>query len=254
MELSIVVNAHNNERLLDDTIDAIKTYCTKDYIVLVDGASWQWGKKLKHPVLKGFYHNYSKGPYRNMTLGLRELIKAYPNSDWYCYCEHDVLFCSSEFKKTLKQAQNQNIWLLGNDLRFHDFDFSYLENIIGETFKHTAYLLGCCVFFNKVFLKHLQNIDFFDKFLTMTNGFDNGFFPRFEEYDFGEHLYATLANHFGSVAQLARWHPIKKVWEGSDYLMRWNSEVEDENAWIIHPSKNVDGKARIFHRNKRKNV
>lgn len=263
MKIAVTLNAHENTDVVNDTIDALKTYVTNDIAVIIDGSRWEeWGKKaeLNAKKIQGFHHNYPKAPYRNYTYGLFETYQLFPDADWYCYCENDVLFTSSEFKKELENAERANIWCMGNDLRKYNFKLPYLERIVGEQIKECKYLLGCCVFFNKKFIQKMITEHLFEKILMATNEFEKGYFPDFEKqggYDFGEVLYPTMAAHYGGgVAQFAVWNQYLEQWNGNfqKYPMRWKPELNWEDnfssASIMHPIKNSN-ELRLFHKMKR---
>lgn len=262
MEIGVILNAHGKTELVSDTVDALRTYVSKDILMVVDGAAWDsWGKSVNLPVYKlnGFYHNHPKAPYRNLTYGLQQALEMWPANDWYCYTEYDVLFVSDDFKKNLKKAAEEKVWCIGNDYREGDFKFPYLESILNIKLERSCYLLGCCVFYHGDFLRKLKSIDFFNRFLGMTNDFEQGFFPGYEEqmgYDFGEHLYPTLANYYGGqVRQFGKWHHFFEDWVGDRKMrMRWKPELSwDEcmgNQSILHPVKeNID--VRWFYQAKR---
>jgi hypothetical protein len=263
MKIATILNAHGNTQLVADTIDAIQTWVSKDILMLVDDKAWEvWGENVELPVhkMRGLYHNFRRAPYRNLTCGLKTIVDFWEGYDWYCYCEYDVLFTSDGFKKDLEDAQSQNVWCLGNDYREANYKFPFLENIIQAKLGRSQYLLGCCVFYSGAFLRKLKEVDFFNKFLLYTNGFTDGFFPGYEEqggYDFGEHLYPTLAAHYGGgVKQLAGWNAVFEQWQGNfqKYPMRWKPELNwndnFHNASIMHPVKEY-ADIRWFHRTKR---
>ncbi|RDJ35110.1 MAG: hypothetical protein DWQ19_09760 [Crenarchaeota archaeon] len=263
-KIATILNAHGKTDLVLDTIDSIKLFAGDDVLVVVDGAHWEdWGQDVKIPAykIKGFKHNYARAPYRNLTLGLNQASQLF-EADWYAYCEYDVLFTSEYFKKALSRLP-KDVWCVGNDHRVGNFKFPFLEKIIDSKLGDSHYLLGCCVFYKKEFLNKLREVDFFDRFLLYTNEFEKGFFPGYEEqngYDFGEHLFPTLANHYGGkIAQLANWHQIFEHWLGDfkHYPMRWKPELTwRENfaeASIMHPVKN-NLELRWFHRTKRDRI
>lgn len=263
MNIATLINTHKTD-LLQDTFESVKTYVSDDILVLVDGYDWEsWGKNLplEMNARSGFVHHFYKSPYRNYTLGLQQLHETYPDSDWYCYCESDVLFASDSFKYHLKN--NSDTWMFGNDLRFHkNIRFPYLNKILNQDIKETSYFLGCCLFFNKLFIQKLVEIDFFNKFLNETKDFENGFFPDCdsqEVYDIGENVYPTLANHYGGkLQQFAVWNQTFNHWSGhnfKEFPMRWKPEITwDDNfneACILHPVKH-NSNLRWFHKAKRK--
>lgn len=264
MKIATILNAHGETELVLDTLDSIRYYVSKDILVVVDGAFWNsWGNNVRLPAYKieGFKHAYVKAPYRNLTLGLNTLVRQFGDQmDWYCYCEYDVIFTSDHFKKALAAAQRENIWCLGNDHRVGEMKFPFLEKILKVEFAYSHYLLGCCVFYSGEFIRKLIEVDFFNKFLFGTNEFSDGFFPGYEEqggYDFGEHLYPTLASHYGGeVRGFAKWNRAFEQWQGDfqHYPMRWQPELtmDDnfENASIMHPVKK-NSELRWFHQVKR---
>ena len=260
MKIAVTLNAHGNTELVLDTILSIKKHVTEDILVIVDGAKWEsWGKITELPVHKicGFYHNYPKSPYRNITFGLMNTAKLFPDADWYCYTEYDTLFAADSFKEDLELGKNENVWLIGNDLRFGNMHFPLIERMLRTSFKNSRYLLGCCLFYNSEFIRLLENMNFFERFLWLTNDFSHGFFPGYEEqggYDLVEHLYPTLADHFGGkVKGMAYWED--NVWHGNQrYAMRWKPELKPEEmslssgAAIFHPIKTLDHPIRVAQR------
>jgi hypothetical protein len=234
---------------------------TDDILVIVDQAAWGQFKDypLEAAKIEGFYHNLPKSPYRNVALGLKTVRETYPDADWYCYCEYDVLFGSSRFVHNLKMADEMGIWMLGNDGRREYMALPLIQAMVGEPFKKSYYLLGCCQFFGKKFMDKLFEISFFDKFLTMTNSFNDGFFPFYSGYDLSEHMYPTLAQHFGGNIGVFAHYDENRDWHGAYkfYPVRWNPELDPETenfpeASIMHPLKTIDHKLRVLHREKRK--
>ena len=68
----------------------------------------------------------------------------------------------------------------------------------------------------------------------------------------------TLAKHWGgNVDQFAKWSSQVGMWEGNyrKYPIRWQPQIDFQEdfiqASIIHPVKNFDHPARVFHRDKR---
>jgi len=257
------MKCHGNTQVVLDGLDALMTYVSRDAIVVVDGYAWHsWGEKLELPVYKlpGFPQGNTTSMYRNVTLALKHALEIWPDHDWYCVLDYDVLFASDGFKADLAKAAEQGIWCIGNDLRDLDKRFPHLEAVVGERIDVSKYLIGCCVFYHNSFLKKLQSIDFFDRMLSMTNGFDPGYFPDCEDvFDFGEHLYPTLAAHFGGgLSQFSRWSDSLTQWcegEFRKYPVRWKpdidlSEIGPETS-IIHPVKEYDCEIRSYCRGKR---
>lgn len=262
MKIAVVLNTYCSPDVILDDVAAIKTWVTQDVILVIDGAAWGEIGKIDYKVktIKGFVHDYPKGPYRNATLGLMEAYSTYPNMDWYCYCDWDTLFVSNEFLEDLRIAKKQGVWVIGNDINTEQYKFPLLEIMLKTEFDCAKYLLACCMFFSGDFIKHLHNMDFFNKFLNLTSDFKNGEFPDYDGFDFLEHLYPTLANHYrGKVSQFAFYCPKTQEWRGDykKYPMRWKPELdfETENfkeACIMHPLKSYNHPIRDYHRNKRK--
>ena len=261
MKIATVINAHSDMRLIRDTIDSISFHVTKNIILVIDGAYWS---KLKdEPIqagkIEGFYHNVPKSPYRNVALGLKSLYDSFPESDWYCYTEPDVLFGSDRFKYNLRMAEENGIWMLGNDGHVTKEPLLLIQAMLEEPLKSSYYLLGCCMFFNKNFIKKLKEINFFDRFLNMTNSFSEGFFPFYDGYDLSEHLYPTLCRHFGGNVGVFAHYDEDQKWHGAyEYFpIRWRPELDPTtenfpNASIMHPIKSYDHPIRVLHRERRK--
>jgi len=262
MNIATILNTHENSNVFHDTLDSICKWMSEDVLVLVDGASWNQFAKEDLPVykLEGLRHGYSRSPYRNIALGLKQAWELWQNKiDWYCYIEYDCLVGSNEFINDLETADKLGVWCLGNDYRVGDIKFSLLESMLKTKIKESHYLLGCCVFYKNSFIKKLVDIDFFDKFLYLTNDFTEGFFPNYEEqggYDLSEHLYPTLAvNYGGKVGQFATWSEPYQRWAGSyiKYPLRFRPELDHDctKASIMHPIKEYDNPIREYHRRKR---
>ena len=140
MKISVLLNCHGDEDLVKDTIDSVKKYVTNDILVLIDGCNWaDWGVSVDLGVEKisGLYHGKSKSPYKNLTYGLSKIYEKYPDSDWFCYIEPDVLFTSSSFKDDLKDC-----WCIGADLRHYKYELPFFVNMTRFEFKHYCYLLA----------------------------------------------------------------------------------------------------------------
>ena len=269
LKIATVLNVHGGTEIVKDTLDSIKTWVGNKTLVVVDGAHWDWGQSTELPAVKvqGFYHNCPKSPYRNMTFGLMQAARTWPKMDWYLYCEYDVLFTSSDFKEDLVQAQEENVWCMGSDYRIQSLKFPLLEAMLKTEFQDSRYLLGACVFHSGDFIRKLVEMDFFERFLNYTNPFPHGFFPGFDEqggYDFGEHLYPTLANHYGGgIKQTAVWKqgPLGNFWGGNfrRYTVRFRPEIDAvaehyPEVSVIHPIKDYQHPIREFHRIKRQRI
>lgn len=265
MKIIVLLNAHGNTPVVADSVEALHKWVSKDILMLVDGGAWKkWGRDVELPVhkMQGLVHNYPKAPYRNLTYGLKGVTEQWPDFDWLCYTEYDVLFANDHFKEDLEAAEQRGVWLLGNDHRVADMKFPYLERMLREPIKESNYLLGCCWFLHRKFIERLQSINFFDNFLCMTNGFEKGWFPGYEEqggYDFGEHLYPTLAAHFGGkVEQFANYNQQLEQWGGGNfkkYPMRWKPDLTMSDAFreasILHPVKQ-NSEIRLLYSRRRK--
>jgi hypothetical protein len=259
MELAVVMNTHvQYTNIVLDTIDSIRTYATDNVLVVVDGAAWPYYRDLSLPVhkMQGFRHGHNKSPYRNVALGLKMLTENWPESDWYCYCEYDVLFASERFKANLKMAEEKGVWMLGNDGHIDEHPLPLISSMIGEKLRNSYYLIGCCQFFHRNFIQKLNEINFFDRFLHLTSGFSDGFFPAYSGYDISENLYPTLCRQFGgNIGVFATWDG---SWHGASqyFPIRWRPELDAhadlfERASILHPVKNYDSPVREYHRKRR---
>lgn len=262
MNVSVLLSAHNNEAVVEDTIDSICYCLTTDVLVLVDGNNADLVHKINRPVLKmiGLRHGFPVASYRNYALGLSTLASKFPHSDWYCCCEYDVLFCSDKIKEDLRIAEINNVWCLGNDARIVHYDLPLLNSISRKTIKDGRYLLGCCVFYKGDFIRTLIKEQFFDRFFSLTNDLDWKF-PGYQEkggYDINEYLYPTLANHMGGkIWGMAKWDERQSSWLGNyrKYTMRWRPELTptdySSEVRILHPVKNYNNPLREYHRKKR---
>lgn len=261
MEIAAVLNVHSQPDVIIDTLDSILTYMTDKVLVVVDGATWDDFKDVQLPVgkVQGFHHGKPKAPYRNVALALKTVTETYPNVDWYCYTEYDVLFTSERFKHNLKMAEDRDVWMLGNDGHVDEVAMPLVQAMIGENFKSCYYLLGCCQFFHRKFIDRLKDYNFFDRFLNLTNGFTDGYFPFYSGYDLSEHMYPTLCRHFGGNVGVFATYDGEGKWHGAyEYFpCRWKPELDPEtenfpNASIMHPLKKYDHPIRAHHRERRK--
>jgi hypothetical protein len=261
MQIAAVLNGHLPDLILD-TLDSISLFMTDKVLVIIDAESyWRFESVdlLAHKI-EGFRHGANRAPYRNVALGLMTAAEKWPDVDWYCYCEHDVLFGSERFKHNLSMAAEKNIWMLGSDGHVDDVQMPLVESLIGEKLTNGYYLIGCCQFFSRAFIDTLKKINFFERFLTMTNGFSRGYLPGYSGYDISEHMYPTLARHFGgNIGVFATWY--QDEWHGpyQYYPVRWKPELDPDKenfpeASILHPLKKFDNPIREYHRNKRKNL
>ena len=260
MQIATILNSHADTDLTVSTIESIKRWVGPDLFVLIDGATWNsWGKdaKLNVPKVQGVYHNCGISPHKNITLALDLALETWPNADWFCVTEYDTYFGNDSFKEDLKSADERGVWMLGNDYREQDYDMSFLENMLKVKFENTKYLLGCCTFLNGKFIKKLKEIDFFRKFLWWTNPFEKGYIPGFSGYSFVEHLFPTMAYHYGGkVEQFARW-TYYKLPEGNfrRYPMRFVPEIDESEYFaemaICHPIKSLNHPFRMMYKGRK---
>lgn len=262
MEVAVVLNTHTDLLNTRDTLDSIYTHLGKKVLLIVDGLVWPTFEHEKFPIakVKGFNHGIPKSPYRNVALGIKTLAETYPDADWYCYCEYDVLFTSDRFLKNLALADQRGVWMLGNDGHVDDKKMPLIESLVGGRIDNSYYLLGCCQFMSKHFMHKLLGIDFFERFLFLTNQFSPGVFPGYTGYDISEHMYPTLCRYFGgAIGVFATWDHEGK-WHGSYrcFPMRWKPQLDPtenfEEASIMHPLKDYHHPIREFHREKRKRI
>ena len=259
MDVAAILNVHANPELVFDTLDSIMHYMTRDVLVVIDGTSTEFDF-LALPVAKirGFPHGLRKAPYRNVALGLKFLAETYPKASWYCYIEYDCLVASDHFRQSLEQADRKDVWMMGNDGRVETVDIPFVTSILGRTLTNHYYLLGCCQFMSNRFIGRLVEIDFFDKFLACTSDMPTGELLGYAGYDVSEHLYPSLARHFGgNIGVFATFSPDR--WHGNYqvYPMRFWPELNPatENfpeASIMHPIKELDSPIRVHHREKRR--
>lgn len=263
MNIAVVINTHGAVDTLNDTIDSVKYWLTDQILVVIDGKAKYDFADVKIPAhsIIGFNHGFYKAPYRNITLGLMTAAKTW-SCDWYCYMEYDCLVASDQIIETLTSLP-LDVWCVGNDKRFDNMKLELLELMLKTKFVQSGYFLGCCVFYRGDFIRKLATDDFFNRFLCLTNDFMNGFFPGFEEqggYDLSEHLYPTMALHYGGkLHQLASWNRNLCCWSGDfqHFPLRWQPDltIDDDpyrSACLLHPLKDYDNPIRSFHRLKRK--
>jgi hypothetical protein len=263
MSIATVVNAHDHPEIVADTIDSIRAYMTKQVLVVVDGCGWD--KFKDYPLLAakthGALHGHYRAPYRNLLIGMQEASRLF-DADWYCYMDYDCLVGSREFLPILQGAEDQGVWCIGNDLWSGNIKFPILENMVGEI-EESKCLLGCCIFVHRTLMDLMNEKDVFNKLLFKTMPFANGLMPGHTEftcYDFGEYIFPTLAVHFGGrVAEFAHYRAHEGRWAGryQNFRLRFRPELgyppdKIEEATILHPVKDLDHPARVYHRTKRR--
>lgn len=258
MKILTILNVHDQVDSALDTLQSVIQYVGNDILILVDGCSWESWKDVAVPAykIKGFNHGVSKSPYRNVALALLFASEKIKDYDWICYMEYDVLFASSKFRYSLKKAEEMNVWMLGCDGHVDDKRMPLIESLVGGKLTSCYYMLGCCQFYHKKFINKLVDINFFERFLSLTNEFPSGHFPNYDGYDISEHLYPTLVRHFGgNIGVFSTWDREKKRWHGSyeTYPVRWKPEIDPEKenfpqASILHPLKDYEHPIREIHR------
>ena len=233
MKIAAIIQAHNDDDVVLDTMDSVKRWMTTDILTVMDGVSWDGLDKDKFSsshLVKGLNHGLPNNPYRNVFFGLKQAYDKWPDKDWYCYLEYDCLVTSNSFESDLKKAEELNYWVLGTDLRMKKCTFPFLEKIIDKKFNETFYVLGCFYFLHRNYIAALNDLNFFDKFLSLTNYLPNGFFPMGSGtgtqnmvgslgpvFDLSEELIPTLAYYLGGkIGSLSFWgdgstHPHNSV-------------------------------------------
>jgi hypothetical protein len=219
MKIAAIIQAHSDDDVVLDTIDSVKRWMTTDILTVMDGASWDGLDKDKFSsshLVQGLNHGLPNNPYRNVFFGLKQIYDKWPDKDWYCYLEYDCLVTSNSFESDLKKAEKSNYWVLGTDLRLKRCKFPFVEKIIDKKFNETFYILGCFYFLHRNYIVALNDLNFFDKFLSLTNYFSNGFFPVGAYgsqngvvdpvFDISEELIPTLAYYLGGkIGSLSFW-------------------------------------------------
>lgn len=260
MEIATILNIYAKPDVVLDTLESITHYMTDKVLVVVDGGSKVFDNVvLPVPRIRGLPQNRPT-PFRNVALGLGNLAEMHPDADWYCYIDYDCLVTSERFKANLKMAEERGVWMLGNDGHIDDKYMPLINSLVGANLDHcNYYLIGACQFFHRNFIKKLLEIDFFDRFLHLTNSLDDTL-PGYHGYDLSEHMYPTLCRYFGgNIGVFATWYMGK--WHGSHrvFPIRWRPEIDPatENypeASIMHPLKSYDHPIRAHHRERRQNV
>lgn len=245
MEIATVLSVHSDIDTVLDTIDSIQCYLTNDILVLIDGASHNFpATRLPTHRVHGFPHGCNRSPYRNVALSLKLLSEAYPNAAWYNYMEYDCLVASNRVRRSLSDATSKGVYMLGSDGHVDSKAMPLINSLVGADLTSKCYyLLGACQFFSRQFICKLREIDFFERFLSLTNSFGDGVFPFYDGYDISEHMYPTLARHFGgNIGVFAAWD--SGVWHGNyqTFPIRWKPELHSDSedfadASIMHPLK-----------------
>jgi len=246
MKIAASLNTFKNNEVLLDTLDSIRMWMTDDVIVHTDKvAEDQFADFTEAPVEIGYYHNFPRGPYRNVGLSLLRLYDRWPHHDWYCHIEWDCLVLSSDFKLDLEKKSAA--FCLGFDRREYGCHIPELNRIVGQPVNHGRYLIGCCIFFKRRFVQMLAE-GLLQKILQETEEYEEGRFPGYMGFSFEEDLYPTLAAHFGGIVEsLGHW---------GRYAVRWTPDVTPSDlppgTLIAHPIKDYNSPVREHHRRLRK--
>lgn len=261
IDIAVVLNAHENSPVFRDTLESVGHHWTDDILVVADAKNWGQFRDLDlgFRKLEGFYHGKSSSPYRNVCLGLMKAWESWGDTKrWYCYMEYDCLVGSDRVQKDLDS--HEGMWIIGNDLRVNGGRIDFLERFQRARLD-LHYLLGCCVFLSREFMKALADDDFFERFLSFTN-FNVGEVcmrsPSGREemvYDISEFLYPTLCvGYGGKVGELACWESSGWRGDGVHYPMRFRPDLEGEcfkDACVLHPVKSANNPIRSYFRSKR---
>lgn len=250
MDIAALINTHADPEMTADTAHSVQTWMTNKILVLVDGAGWHhFGtRNFAYPLHKGLYHGRSKSPYRNILIGLAELYKRHPNSQWYCYLESDVLIANNQFKTDLLRGK----YIGGIEYRGGgSMEIPVLNQAIGQSVKENHHLLGAIMFMSKKFVDRMMADDVPNKLLRATETFNSGDVPEFHGYAFEEELFPSLAHHYspGSVFQLGDWNK---------YNVRWQPDITPQettpSASIFHPLKTYNHPVRVHYRRFRERI
>lgn len=261
-KIAVVLNAHENSPVFNDTLDSIRHHWTNDVLVVVDGKGWNQFENIEIPALKleGFVHGKDSSPYRNMCLGLMKAWDSWgETASWYAYVEYDCLVGSKRTLEHLNAADEAGLWLVGNDLRQDSRKIPFINKLEGSEMK-IYYLLGCCLFFNRKFMKKMAEMNFFERFLTFTNFHEDIMLvdesgKNHPAYDLSEFLYPSLAVKYGGkLGEMACW--LGSSWRGhyNHYPMRFRPDLMEEpfkEACVMHPLKDFNNPVRSYHRNLR---
>jgi hypothetical protein len=272
--------------VINDTLESIRKYMTKDVVVLMDG----WSDIERHingRVISGLCQGCRGGSHPNRMFGLSNLLECYPDADWYCWFEYDALVASSDFKEDLHKASDDD-WVLGFCVASIPFDLPVLPVIFKREIKSLTYALGAVSFFRGDFIRQLDRDNMFEwvnNSMTVFQGATQGVgvqkLPGVvlakELYDFGEYVMGTLAAGYGkNIASLSHWNmlqynkqlwrcngiqdyvALERYWYGNHekYPIRWKPALtQAENvigiSSILHPLKQYDDPIRQFYREQR---
>jgi len=264
LNIAVVLNAHENSETFRDTLESVRHHWTDRVLTVVDAKGWPQFEDDDSPTFKleGFWHGKSSAPHRNMCLGLMKAWETWGEcADWVCYMEYDCLVGSSDIAGVLSEADSEGAWIVGNDHRMDARRIPFLDRFL-KSRAEVQYLLGCCLFFNKSFMRVLDGQDFFRRFLWFTNF--NTDAPRLvdgsgaaeEVYDISEFMYPTLAGFYGGkVKEMACWDGVSWRGDAVRFPMRFRPDLVErsyEGSCVLHPMKDFANPVRSYHRTKRK--
>lgn len=242
-KIATIVASHKNNQVLKRCLEGVKKHVGDDLFVMADGASWSQFERAPFPRVRGYSHGLPRAPYRNLTLALRAAVQRWAGSfDWVLYCEYDVVFRNDNYRSDLLPRAS----CVGFDHRLEEMNIPLIDSMFGKKLTEYHYLIGACVFHRMTYLERLEEINFFERFLNVTEFLPPITFPGYEGYDLGEHLYPTLASEYGDVVGLTHWMPWANTWDGNKakYAVRWKPEVEESEIHagltsIVHPMKEL---------------
>jgi len=161
MKIVTALYTHYDDDMTLDTLDSIKTWMTEDVIVILDGANTHnYKERIKDTIIKvGLPHGSAKSTHKNMALSIDHLHSQWPDADWYCFIEPDVILLNDSYKKELNEG-----WVRGTDYRDNPWDLPLLNEIVEFEVPIGCYFIGCIQFLHNDFVKKLYEMDFFNRF------------------------------------------------------------------------------------------
>lgn len=241
MDLVFIINVHDNSQTVRDTIDAVKLWGSDDIVLSVDGLAWSKFSEFNYRnviPLRGVDHGINRSPYKNMTLGLSEAYNKWPDKDWYCYMEYDVLILSDLFKYQLEIAARRGVSCVGFE---HGYtagsnDAWLLSKLFDKEINYKHKMIGCFMCFSNACMKFWDQHNFFGNLLTQTASYSGADFPNFTDYAVEEILFPTAASLAGPLLTFNA-----GCSQSSRYLVRFMPEVTQNEitneTTIVHPIK-----------------
>lgn len=244
MEVAVVMNVHGRVDVVRDTIDSIRTWMSNKIVIVVDQLGWEHFKDFEYPdthVVCGLPHGKPKSPYKNFCVGFNEVYKKWPNVDWFCYTEYDMVVVSDQFREDLEFGTQNGIscmgrryYKIGNRRKDHWMAMQILGNRDLPIYK----MLGALMFFSRPCVEGLMKFNFFSEVLERSKDYQGTKFPGFCGFAVEEILFPSAAAAFGPIHDL-----------GSDlagkYLVRpgWQPVGLEEirpHTTFAHPIKKMD--------------